>query len=228
MNQTSSPKRPRPTKSQNKRKPAAKTSLVDWLTDHWTLAVVIGLAILVIVVFVAASLGTKSGDQAAEPEPRPDSSGPIQIGDLQVDVHQWDCGLPAFESLENSDEIIAAAEDSHFCTLGVKVANLNLEKSRAFDPAGQLVRFDGQDYGFHINATRNGLGADAGVRILSGGTGINPGSIAPLVNMVFELPQNQDGDESPSWQEDAMLLVPDKGSLEGFFKVNLLNYDKQS
>ena len=191
----------------------------------------IGLAFLVVIVIVAASLGSQSGkNKVAAPEPRPDSSGPIQVGDLQLNVHQWDCGRMVFEHLENPDEIIASADSNHFCTLGIKVSNLNTEKARAFDPAGHLVNFNNQDYSYHVIATRDGLGAKTGVRILTAGTGINADTIAPLVNMVFEIPKDQEESESPSWRDDAKLKTPiDNGDgTEAYFEIELLDYDKQS
>ena len=191
----------------------------------------IGLAFLVVVVIIAASLGSNSGKKGVvAPEPRPDSSGPIQVGDLQLNVHQWDCGRMIFEHLENPDETIASADGSHFCTLGIKVSNLNTEKARAFDPAGHLLNFNNQDYSYHVIATRDGLGAKTGVRILAAGTGVNADTIAPLVNMVFEIPKDQEESESPSWRDDAKLKTPvdnDDGT-EAYFEIELLDYDKQS
>ena len=231
MNPNQGPDQPRPTNAKNKRKSAKKTNSADWLTNHWTLVVVIGLAFLVAIVITAASLGSRSGKkEVAAPEPRPDSSGPIQVGDLRIDVHQWDCGRMAFEHLENPDEMITVADGNHFCTLGVKVSNLNTEKLRAFDPAGQLIGFNDQDYNYHVVATRDGLGAQTGVRILAAGTGVNADTIAPLVNMVFEIPKDQEGSESPSWRDDAKLRVPidSTAAEEAYFEIELLDYDKQS
>lgn len=230
MNQPRSPGGPRPTKAKNKKRATKKTNSVDWLTNHWSLVVVIGLILLVAIVVIAASLGNDSNGPTGAEEPRPNSSGPIQAGDLELDIHQWDCGRMVFESLENPDETIKAATGNHFCTLGVKVSNLNTEKARAFEPSGQRISFNGQDYRYHVEATRNGLGAKTGVRILAAGIGVNPDTVPPLVNMVFEISQDPEGDEAPSWREDALLRIPIDSSDgdEAFLDVKLLDYDKQS
>lgn len=227
MNRSQTPGRPRPTNAKNKKKQPRKNNSVDWLTNHWTLVVVAGLAILVIIVIIAASLGGGDSNNPAEPEPRPDSSKPYQVGDLELVVHQWDCGRTVFEHLDNPDRTIDAADGNHFCTLGVKVSNLNTEKLRAFDRANPKIRFNGQEYGYHLAATRDGLGAQTGLRTLAAGIGTSADTVAPLINMVFEIPQDGDGEGSPTWRQDAVLLIPTTDDSELPLEINLLDYDKQ-
>lgn len=231
MNQTPGPKRPRPSPAKNKNRSNQKKNSADWLTNHWTLVVVIGLVLLVVIVVIAASLGNRNGQEPpAAPEPRPDSSGPIQVGELELNIHQWDCGRMTFESVENPNETIRAADGNHFCVLGVKVSNLNTEKLRAFEPAGQRISFNNQNYRYHVAATRDGLGAGSGVRVLSAGIGVTPDTVAPLINMVFEIPEDTESDGAPSWRNDASLLVPidSPDEDEAFFEIKLLDYNKQS
>lgn len=230
MNQARKPVKPRPAKAKSKKRPVKKTNAADWLTNYWTWVVVAGLTLLVAIVIIAASFSDNSGGESGDlAEPRPDSSGPIAVGDLEFNIHQWDCGRMVFESLGNPDETIAAADGSHFCALGIKVSNLNTEKLRAFEPAGQQVSFGGQSYRYHAEATRNGLGAKTGTQILPAGIGVNPGTVPPLINMVFEIPKDPE-DGSLSWRNDARLMTPvdSPDGEEAFLDIELRDYDKQS
>ncbi len=198
-----------------------------WLPKHLTLIMVIGLAVLVLIVILVAA--SRDNDGTPAPRVRPDSSGPIQVGELELDVHQWNCGLTTIERVADpSADPIQAAPGNHFCTLAIQVTNHNTEKFRAFDPGGQRVVFGGQEYVYHVVATRDGLGATSGVRILSPGIGVNPDTIPPLITLVFELPQDQT-DAELDWRENVTLLLTDgSGDQEALVEIPLKDYDKQS
>ena len=212
------------TKAQAKKRPKSSNQSANWLNDHLALVVVICLAILVGIVLLV-SLLTGGGES---PESRPDSSGPIEIGDLELNIHQWNCGLTSFERLDNPEaDPIQAAEGSHFCTLAVQASNRNLDKFRAFDPSGQRIVFRGNEYVYHAVATRNGLGANSGVRVLAPGIGIEDGTVPPLINMVFEIPQDEDGSEI-GWRGDSILIISDSSDPDQTKEIPLKDYDKQS
>ena len=198
-----------------------------WLPQHLTLIMVIGLAVLVLIVILVAASRDSPGTPA--PRVRPDSSGPIQVGDLELDIHQWNCGLTTIERIADpSADSIQAAAGNHFCTLAIQATNRNTEKFRAFDPGGQRVVFGGQEYVYHVVATRDGLGATSGVRILSPGIGVEADTIPPLITLVFELPQDQT-DTELDWRENTTLLLTDaSGDQEAPVEVPLKDYDKQS
>lgn len=226
MNQKSNSKRPASAKARRASQTSSSKSIAGWVGQHLMLVTVIVLAILVFVVILIA---VRSGDEAG-PAPRPDSSGPIRVGELQLNIHQWNCNLTEFEEPLNDPgaDPIRAAEGNHFCTLSVEVTNLNLDKARAFDPAGQRIVFGNQEYVYNPIATRDGLGATPGVRILKAGTGTEsqPDTVPPLINMVFEIPQDSDG---LAWRSDAVLaLTSGSGDDETPVEIPLKDYDKQT
>ena len=220
MNQQNAPRRPAPAKTRQPKQSGSKPKIVSWLSQHLMLVLVVGLAVLVLIVILIA----RSGGEEGQPV-RPDSSGPIQVGELELNIHQWNCGLTAFDRVSDPDaDPIQAADGNHFCTLAVQVTNLNTEKLRAFDPAGQRIVFGDQEYVYHPIATRDGLGARSDVRILDPGAGVDPGTVPPLVTMVFEIPQ----DSELAWRTDSVLLLTAGSDQEEVVEIPLKDYDKQS